>query len=61
MFACVVRRDARHREVEAQKMLIRDRVQRHLLSSHSHIVETLDGLRKGTEMILHSQLLVAAE
>jgi hypothetical protein len=47
-------------EVEAQSTLLRDRIQRHQGSSPSPIVEMVEQLRKGTEMILHSQTLLAA-
>ena len=47
-------------EVEAQSTLIRDRIQRHQGSSPSPILEMVEQLRKGTEMILHSQTLLAA-
>jgi len=47
-------------EVEAQSTLIRDRIQRHQGSSPTPILEMVEQLRKGTEMILHSQTLLAA-
>jgi hypothetical protein len=47
-------------EIEAQSTLIRGRIQRHKSSSPASIIEMLDQFKKGAEMILHSQALLAA-
>ncbi|KAF2745975.1 hypothetical protein M011DRAFT_404980, partial [Sporormia fimetaria CBS 119925] len=40
--------------------LLRDRIRKHQGSSPSPIIEMVEQLRKGTEIILHSQTLLAA-
>jgi len=47
-------------EMEAQSTLLRDRIRKHQGSSPSPMIEMVEQLRKGTEMILHSQTLLAA-
>ena len=47
-------------EIEAQSTLLRDRIRKHQGSSPSPIIEMVEQLRKGTEIILHSQTLLAA-
>ena len=47
-------------EIEAHSTLLRDRIQIHQGSSPSPIIEIVEQLKKGTEMILHSQILLAA-
>jgi hypothetical protein len=46
--------------IEAQSTLLRDRIQKHQGLSPSPIVAMVNQPRKGTEMILHSQTLLAA-
>jgi hypothetical protein len=48
------------REIEAQSTLICDRIQRHKSSSPASIIEMLGQFKKGAEIILHSQALLAA-
>jgi len=46
------------RELEAQSTLIRDRIRRHKGSSPASIIEALDQLKKGAEVMVHSAVLM---
>ena len=48
-------------ELGSQTALIRDRIQRHQNSSPTSIIESLNRLAKGAELMVHSGVLVQAE
>ena len=48
-------------ELGSQTALIRDRIQRHQDSSPTSIIESLNRLSKGAELMMHSSVLVQAE